>query len=390
MQSSSSDNPSLVSSGKVIAALAALLGCVGVGMLVGGELGDFMTASMQVLPFVVLAILAYLAIEQFWAKVVSVLWLGMLLFGFAVFCLMWSMLALTDPSTVQSFASPSGTSLSPQLQAGGLRQLGVVFLVLGGASLLGIPGFLPAVRRVLSRVVPLEPDSFVHTIALVTVVSVSLMACVPLLVLNEPPILAASSIAFLEESMTSESAAMSRFEIYAMLWTIVGAFFIVGLGVRRTMHDVLKRLGFVRPTAKQLLAGIILSPLLVAAVLVMGMGIDWLWNFMGWPITNERALEVVFSSSLNPLGALISSVAAGVGEELAVRGVLQPRMGIFLSNFFFASMHALQYHWDGFFSVFLIGLVFAVIRQRTNTTTSAILHTGYDLVLFNLIMTEMV
>jgi len=84
---------------------------------------------------------------------------------------------------------------------------------------------------------------------------------------------------------------------------------------------------------------------------------------------------------LSPPGAIVIGVTAGLGEELAVRGVLQPRLGILLSNVFFTSLHALQYNWDGLLSVFLLGLVLGVIRQRTNTTTSAITHGTYDAIL---------
>ena len=62
---------------------------------------------------------------------------------------------------------------------------------------------------------------------------------------------------------------------------------------------------------------------------------------------------------------------------------MQPRLGILLSNLLFTALHAWQYNWDGLLSVFLIGLVLGVIRKKTNTTTSAVVHGTYD---FTLIM----
>ncbi|MCX7861282.1 MAG: hypothetical protein N2385_14415 [Chloroflexus sp.] len=41
---------------------------------------------------------------------------------------------------------------------------------------------------------------------------------------------------------------------------------------------------------------------------------------------------------------MVIGVTAGLGEELGVRGVLQPRLGIWLSNLFFTSLHAFQYN----------------------------------------------
>jgi membrane protease YdiL (CAAX protease family) len=44
-------------------------------------------------------------------------------------------------------------------------------------------------------------------------------------------------------------------------------------------------------------------------------------------------------------------------------------------------MHAYQYHWDALCSVFITGLVLGLIRKKTNTTVSAIVHGGFDFVL---------
>jgi len=79
--------------------------------------------------------------------------------------------------------------------------------------------------------------------------------------------------------------------------------------------------------------------------------------------------------------ATIAAVVAGFGEELVFRGVLQPRLGILLPALMFTAVHALQYNFDALLQVFFLGIVFGVIRRRTNTTTSAIIHGGYDFVL---------
>src|SRR5205085_10094169 len=110
-------------------------------------------------------------------------------------------------------------------------------------------------------------------------------------------------------------------------------------------------------------------------------GIGALWKAMGWTTTDESAIEKFLDFAINPIGAILIGVVAGLGEELFVRGVLQPRLGILLSNLFFTAMHALQYNWDALLSVFLAGLVLGVIRKKTNTSTSAIVHGGYDFTL---------
>jgi membrane protease YdiL (CAAX protease family) len=54
-----------------------------------------------------------------------------------------------------------------------------------------------------------------------------------------------------------------------------------------------------------------------------------------------------------------------------------------LSNLFFVSLHALQYSWDALLVVFVVGVVCGIVRNRSNTTTAAIVHGSYN---FTLIM----
>jgi CAAX prenyl protease-like protein len=72
---------------------------------------------------------------------------------------------------------------------------------------------------------------------------------------------------------------------------------------------------------------------------------------------------------------------------MAVRGLLQPRIGLIASNLVFTAFHAFQYGVDALLSVFIVGLVLGVIRAKSNTSTSAIVHGVYD---FVLIMTSVI
>jgi membrane protease YdiL (CAAX protease family) len=98
-------------------------------------------------------------------------------------------------------------------------------------------------------------------------------------------------------------------------------------------------------------------------------------------LTDEEAIKELFGFTAGPVGAIVAAVVAGFGEELVFRGVLQPRLGIFLPALMFAAVHALQYNFDALLQVLFLGVVFGLIRKRTNTTTSAIIHGGYDFVL---------
>src|SRR5207237_8657050 len=125
----------------------------------------------------------------------------------------------------------------------------------------------------------------------------------------------------------------------------------------RRFREALVRLGMVRPSLMQVAGGVGLG--LVLAVLasqVIDPGIHAIWTSMGWATTDEAAFEQLLSKVITPVGALVVGVTAGVGEEMAVRGLLQPRIGLIASNLVFTSLHAFQYGVDALLSVFTIGL----------------------------------
>ena len=142
------------------------------------------------------------------------------------------------------------------------------------------------------------------------------------------------------------------------------------------------RLGYV---SEDDVARALATQLRLAVVDLDGLALDpaiaRLWEGLGWPRTDTKAFERLMAGLITPLGALVIGVTAGLGEEVAVRGVLQPRLGMLLANLTFTSAHAVQYGWDGLLVVFMVGLALSVLRARTNTTTSAIAHGVYDFIL---------
>jgi membrane protease YdiL (CAAX protease family) len=81
---------------------------------------------------------------------------------------------------------------------------------------------------------------------------------------------------------------------------------------------------------------------------------------------------------MNPFGALLVSVTAGIGEELLVRGLLQPPFGLIMPNLAFAARHASRYGWDGLLTVWVLGVALGALRSRTDTTTAMFAHAAYD------------
>lgn len=342
-----------------------------IGFALGGEAASFASTGMLYLPFVFLALLAYWGESNDAAKILAVLW--------------WLGLISLVGMGVVSFTLLAAGGITPETLggAGGLADVdlgalaGVVAISALGL-LLGIVALLPPVRRGFSRLIPLEAGSFVQGIALALVVSLSLILLAPLLITGAPLLLSDAFLRLAEESGSLDEQSNLLATVYVLVWTVPLAIFAVGYGVRRDFVESLRRLGFVRPTLGQVGIGIVVAVALVFAATYLDKGIGVLWEAMGWPRTDGEAFGKLIAFAFTPIGAIVLGISAGLGEELGVRGVLQPRLGIVLSNLLFASLHALQYGWDGVLVVFLLGAVFGVLRNRTNTTTSAIAHGLYD------------
>jgi membrane protease YdiL (CAAX protease family) len=346
------------------------------GAMVGGEVGAFTGASMNAAPFAVLAILAYMGgARPNWAWVATGLWLAVLVGGVSLTAVGYAGIALAD-GPINDPANP------PQFAPGALLSMALVLLGVFASIAAGALLLIPAARRGLARLIPLDPGSFVHTTALVAVVIIGLICAVPLAVLGQPPALAA--VDMLTEAMAGRGAAgQLRDQLYGLVWVIPATILAVGFGITRSLPEALARLGLVRPTLIQVAAGVAVALALALAVQLLGGAISWLWQALGWPETDTDAFAELLAFAINPVGAVVIGVAAGLGEELAVRGVLQPRLGLILSNLFFMSLHALQYNWDALLVVFVVGVVCGLVRQRSNTTTAAIVHGTYN---FTLIM----
>jgi len=358
-----------------------LLIFLGVGMSVGGELGQIALASLNALPFAVLAVLAYLGGLHFnWAWVATGLWLALLVGGTAIMSIGFGFATVSAIGASQ--ANPGST---PVIIFGGWLLVGLIALADLGTIIVATLLLIPQARRQIARVIPIDPDSFVHTVALIAIVSIGMLCTIPLLILGQPPLLAlVGQMGAGAAAQGRDSAGMLRDQLYALVWTIPAALLAVGYGTRRHLPDALVRLGLVRPTWRQVLAAVGIALLLVATVQLLGAGISWLWVAMGWPVTNDAAFSELLSFALSPIGAVVIGITAGLGEELAVRGALQPRLGILLSNLFFTSLHALQYNWDSLLVVFVVGMICGLVRKRTNTSTSAIVHGVYNFTLITL------
>ncbi|MBO9319728.1 MAG: CPBP family intramembrane metalloprotease [Chloroflexus sp.] len=353
-----------------------------IGAAIGGEIGNFTSASLNALPFVGLAILAYFAGTSFnWAWIATGVWLTILIGLSAAYAFGLGVVNIVD-------IPPGGFDPNnpPTFQPGAFLTMFALILGIFGSIGIGLLTLLPPIRRWLAQFLPLDSTSFVHSVALAAIVTLTLIMVMPLLVTGQPPLLTLVRMVGSEELNAGDlsSDAQLRSQIYGLVWTIPAAFLAVGFGIRRNLSTTMLRLGLVRPTFNQVLSGLGIGLGLAGLITLILPLMDSIWQTFGWPTTDHEAFSELMAFAISPMGALVIGVTAGLGEELAVRGVLQPRLGILLSNLFFVSLHAFQYHWDGLLVVFAVGMICGLVRKYTNTTTAAIVHGVYNFVLIML------
>lgn len=348
--------------------------------LIPGESRKIATAGLESLPFLGLALLAYLSDRYDAGRVVTIIYWMILIGLTGLGVAMLAAIAVMDPAAIGPLKA--GRPANGLFLPGGALLFGASFLGIVLAGLVSLFAFTRPVRRFFAQMTPLDPDSFVHATALATVLAVTAICTVPLIVIGHPPLLEFFSHFQnhpLMEEMSKED--QLRDSMYALVWLVPAGILAVGFPLVRSLPQALNRVGLVVPSLGQVIFALLATGIMVVGMTFVDMGITNVFKYYHWPTTDGKAFEELMKASISPLGAVVIGITAGLGEELTVRGVLQPRMGIWLSNLFFAALHALQYNFDALLSVFLIGIILGCIRRWTNTTTTALIHGLYDFVL---------
>lgn len=241
-------------------------------------------------------------------------------------------------------------------------------------SLLGLFLLLPPVRRLVMRLTPLDPANHVHavTLALTMVVPINLIVTLGIGLETLASTLASSAEAGVQVNLLSSLWAQ---QLLTFLLACVG----VGWWTRRSWGEVLARLKIERPSQAQvgraLLVGLVLVPV-VAAMELLGERLGW----------SNAAVNDLTEQLLGPLltsvpGILTVGLAAALGEETLFRGALQPRFGRILTALLFALLHSTYGLSLATVAVFILGYILGLVRDRTNTSASMVVHAAYNLTL---------
>ena len=337
--------------------------------------------GLIVLPFVPLILFATLARDLIAFRSVAVIYWLFLGCGGVVLNGMLTFNTVLDPERVrQNQLQDPKQHQDPRdmVRPGGLTQVAQVVLLTAGVVAIGLLCFTPSIRQIASRWLPFDPGSFPDTVAFATAIALSLGCVIPLLVLHEPPMLVLAEHA--KDPINQKSIVQPELsDLYAqLLWMLPVTILAAGYPLVRGFRSSLKRLGLVTPTIWQLLIAVLAAGVFVVVMPQFEHLLDKIWRSLHWPTTDEAAYKELFGYAKTSAWAVAIAVTAGLGEEITFRGLLQPRLGLVGANLLFTAVHAPQYQLDGLISVFVIGLVLGYIRQRTNTTTSAIVHGLYD------------
>ena len=150
----------------------------------------------------------------------------------------------------------------------------------------------------------------------------------------------------------------------------------VGLWVTRDARAVRERLGLERMTVREWFIAVIG----LGVVLLLNSGMEAIEHarFPALWATDQQMGRMI-AGDMNLAAGILLGVSAGVGEELLVRGALQPRAGLVWASVLFACGHV-QYTWFGMLTILLLGISLGIVRSRANTTTAIVVHALYDMV----------
>jgi hypothetical protein len=150
----------------------------------------------------------------------------------------------------------------------------------------------------------------------------------------------------------------------------------VGAFVRRSPGEAVTRLGLGAFASRDLLW----IPVGVLALTGLNSGIEWVqksWFPAQWAF--DQRVVLLMAGRLGKLETVLLGLSAGFGEELSMRGALQPRLGLALTALLFAALHV-QYSWTGMATIVVFGLALGFVRMRSNTTTAIAIHALYDII----------
>ena len=250
-----------------------------------------------------------------------------------------------------------------QVGSGG-QALGVDLVIMVTAVVAATLASKP-VRERVARVVPIDPDSPVHTYALVLVVIV-FGAQLATIVFGD--------ILAVDQSLPAITLGdLAASEAPFLIMALAG----VGLFIRRDAAAAAGRLGLSRPTWWQIAIALAGAGAFFAFIQAAD-GLSHAWTPQVASQV-DKTTQHIFGGLNNPIGIAALAVLPGICEEILFRGALQPHIGLVATAVLFTSIHT-QYGLSlDALSVLAVAIGLGLVRKYTNTTTSCVCHVTYNL-----------
>ncbi len=215
-----------------------------------------------------------------------------------------------------------------------------------------------------------DPDSPVHTAALVLMLAMVVWTLVTFVLQG--------GISGMAEELAESSVDAGDLLFQGFLQVVV-ALLGVGLAIRRDWPQAMARLGLRLPTRDDLVWGIGLG----FALFIVSRILTLIWIALSSPemLSEQTAAAEALNQAFATLPmAFVVAFSAAVGEEIWVRGALQPVFGLVFSSVFFVLLHTQVALTPGTLIILLVSLGFGWLRQRYSTTATIIAHFVYNFV----------
>jgi len=241
---------------------------------------------------------------------------------------------------------------------------GFAIAVMVTAALAAVVASNP-VRERVARIVHVDPENPVHTLALVLAV---ILLGLQLAFLTFVDVLAADRS---QPPLTVGD--LFGQELPFLIIALAG----IGLWTRRNAIQSAGRLGVVKPAWWHVTLALAAAGLFFA----FGQAVVLLSQALTPQVAHnvEVTTQHLFGRLQDPVGIAALALLPAICEEILFRGALQPRLGLVVTAVLFTSIHTQYSISFDTLAVFLLALGLGLIRKYTNTTTSGVCHAVYNL-----------
>lgn len=234
----------------------------------------------------------------------------------------------------------------------------VLLAALGAAA--GV-ALIPWIRKPLAKILPFDGNSYPDMVGLMFILQV------PILLVG---------LSYLSDE-TETTIQIHELFVNALAFVSI-AYLAVGFLINRDFRNATERLGLVKPSLRDigLAIGCVFLALMASVLSTVLVEI-----FQPDLVDDLQDTLAELPGDINVFwAALLIGLTAAVGEEVLMRGAIQPRFGIVFTSGVFALLHV-QYGLSlAIVGVFFAGVVFGLERKYINTTAAIITHLLYNFI----------